>query len=162
MFNPIAFGEKLKYIRKEKNLTQEDVAAKIGVSGQTVSKWEKGECLPDVYNLKLLGRLYRVSVDSLLGTEGDGDEKIVQTVKIGEAVFEVVERPEAIFAGKFVYAKDYPSLEAFYEAMAEEEAKHLPYDLIAEPKLPITDIGISINFFLFDGFACRTDKTQSR
>lgn len=71
MFNQVTFGEKLKSIRKGSNLTQEEVAEKIGVSGQAVSKWEKGECLPDVYNLKLLGRLYHVSVDSLLETEPD-------------------------------------------------------------------------------------------
>ena len=69
MFNQEAFGEKLKNNRKLKNLTQEEVAEKIGVSGQSVSKWEKGECLPDVYNLKMLGKIYQVSVDDLLDTE---------------------------------------------------------------------------------------------
>ena len=69
MFNQAAFGEKLKSHRKLKNLTQEEVAEKIGVSGQAVSKWEKGECLPDCYNLKMLGKVYQVSVDTLLDTE---------------------------------------------------------------------------------------------
>ena len=69
MFNQAAFGEKLKNHRKSKNLTQEEVAEKIGVSGQAVSKWEKGECLPDCYNLKMLGKVYQVSVDDLLDTE---------------------------------------------------------------------------------------------
>jgi diguanylate cyclase (GGDEF)-like protein len=66
MFNQAAFGEKLKNYRKLKNLTQEEVAEKIGVSGQAVSKWEKGECLPDCYNLKMLGKVYQISVDTLL------------------------------------------------------------------------------------------------
>jgi two-component system cell cycle response regulator len=69
MFNQEAFGEKLKNHRKLKNLTQEDVAEKIGVSGQAVSKWEKGECLPDCYNLKMLGKVYQISVDALLDVE---------------------------------------------------------------------------------------------
>jgi len=69
MFNQAAFGEKLKSHRKMKNLTQEEVAEKIGVSGQAVSKWEKGECLPDCYNLKMLGKIYQVSVDTLLDSE---------------------------------------------------------------------------------------------
>ncbi|MCL2099489.1 MAG: diguanylate cyclase [Oscillospiraceae bacterium] len=69
MFNQTAFGEKLKNHRKSKNLTQEEVAERIGVSGQAVSKWEKGECLPDCYNLKMLGNVYQVSVDSLLDVE---------------------------------------------------------------------------------------------
>lgn len=69
MFNQAAFGEKLKSHRKLNNLTQEEVAEKIGVSGQAVSKWEKGECLPDCYNLKMLGEVYQVSVDTLLDVE---------------------------------------------------------------------------------------------
>jgi len=74
MFDQVAFGEILKNIRKERNLTQEEAAERIGVSGQAVSKWEKGECLPDVYNLKLLGQLYQVSVDSLLETESEANK----------------------------------------------------------------------------------------
>lgn len=66
MFDQAAFGEKLKGYRKLNELTQEEVAVKIGVSGQAVSKWEKGECLPDCYNLKMLGEIYKVSVDALL------------------------------------------------------------------------------------------------
>jgi len=69
MFNQEAFGEKLKKHRKLKNLTQKEVAEKIGVSGQAISKWENGECLPDCYNLKMLGKVYQVSVDTLLETE---------------------------------------------------------------------------------------------
>ena len=165
MFDQNAFGEKLKNHRKSKNLTQEEAAAKIGVSGQAVSKWEKGECLPDVYNLKLLGRLYRVSVDSLLETEGDGDEKIVQTIKIGEAIFEIVERPETVFAGKFLYAKDYDDLKAFHAAMGEV-GNNVPYDLIAEPKLPVTDINVSINWWCdakIHGFGfARETKTENQ
>lgn len=73
MFNQVAFGEKLKSHRKLKNLTQEEVAEKIGVSGQAVSKWEKGECLPDCYNLKMLGDLYGISLDVLLNMDGTSD-----------------------------------------------------------------------------------------
>ena len=69
MFNQEAFGAKLKSHRKLKKLTQEEVAERVGVSGQAVSKWEKGECLPDCYNLKMLGRIYQVSVDALLDAE---------------------------------------------------------------------------------------------
>lgn len=73
MFDQILFGEKLKNHRKELNLTQEEVGEKIGVSGQAVSKWEKGECLPDCYNLKILGDLYGISLDVLLETNETDD-----------------------------------------------------------------------------------------
>ena len=69
MFDQSIFGEKLKNYRKELNLTQEELGEKVGVSGQAVSKWEKGECLPDCYNLKQLGDLYGISLDILLDTD---------------------------------------------------------------------------------------------
>jgi len=146
MFNQAAFGEKLKNIRKEKGLTQDEVGAKIGVSGQAVSKWEKGECLPDVYNLKLLGRLYRVSVDSLLETEGDGDEKIVQTIKIGGAVFEIVEKRETILAGKIVYEDETTDISQALEAFGES-LRQLALNSVIDPVLPINDIHLSLNFW---------------
>lgn len=55
MFSQVDFGKRLRGFRKKKNFTQKEVATRIGVSEQAVSKWENGECLPDVYNLKLLG-----------------------------------------------------------------------------------------------------------
>jgi len=45
MFNQAIFGENLKNIKKDSNLTREAVAEKIGVSGQAVSKWEKRHCI---------------------------------------------------------------------------------------------------------------------
>lgn len=150
MFNQASFGERLKGYRKEKNLTQDEVAEKIGVSGQAVSKWEKGECLPDVYNLKLLGQLYRISVDSLLDIAGDGSERVVETFKIGAAVFEVVEKPETILAGKIIYAKDYSSIKNFYSAIeaVDENQKKLAYEAVTDCILPKRDITLSVNFWL--------------
>jgi len=82
MFDQIIFGEKLKNLRKEKNITQEILAEKIGVSSQAISKWEKGECLPDVYNIKLIGKYYRISIDTLLETEDDKNEKILNITAV--------------------------------------------------------------------------------
>lgn len=72
-FDNALFAERLKNHRKQLKLTQEEVAEKIGVSGQAVSKWENGECLPDCYNLKLLGKIYGVSLDILLDTDESDD-----------------------------------------------------------------------------------------
>ncbi len=68
MLDMKTFGEKLRNHRKNLNLTQEQVAEKIGVSGQAVSKWESGDCLPDCFNLKALGDVYGISLDILLET----------------------------------------------------------------------------------------------
>lgn len=147
MFDPIAFGERLKQQRKAKNLTQDEVAAKVGVSGQAVSKWEKGECLPDVYNLKMLGLLYRVSVDSLLDT-GDGSaERVAETIQIGGAVFEIVEKPAAILAGKILCAKDFG--DSIHNALISlpEEQRWLACEKAAGCVQPVSDITLSVNFW---------------
>lgn len=144
MFSQVEFGEKLKNYRKQKNLTQEEAAEKIGVSGQAVSKWEKGECLPDVYNLKMLGKIYQISVDSLLALEED--EKIIDKIYIKGAIFEIIEKPAAIYAGRIIYAKDYADLNAFHTAIGDDN-KTIPYDDIIDCKQPVSDINMSINFW---------------
>jgi len=67
------FGEKLRNHRKNLGFTQEQVAERIGVSAQAVSKWEAGDCLPDCFNLKALGDTYGISLDILLETESAAD-----------------------------------------------------------------------------------------
>ncbi len=148
MFNQIAFGERLKNYRKTKNFTQEELAAKINVSGQAVSKWEKGDCLPDVYNLKLLARLYRVSIDNLLDVENEGTEKVIETIKIGGAVFEIIEKPEAILAGKIVYENEKMEIGQALDAF-DESQRQLAFNSVIDPVLPICDIHLSINFWKY-------------
>lgn len=65
--------------RKEKNMTQEQLAEQLGVARQTVSKWELGETLPDIENLKKMAILFEFSIDEALGLEtkkedSDNDE----------------------------------------------------------------------------------------
>lgn len=150
MFNQVDFGKRLRLFRKKKNYTQKEVAFRIGVSEQAVSKWENGECLPDVYNLKILGQLLHVSIDTLLATESDKFERVVETIKIGGAEFEIIEKPETILAGKIVYAKDYQDADGFNSAIdaITEEEKQTVFNSIQEMVLPITDIHLSVNFWL--------------
>lgn len=59
-------SEKLLKLRKAKNLTQEELAEKLDVSRQSVSKWETGQCVPDADKLSALSDIFGVSVDFLL------------------------------------------------------------------------------------------------
>lgn len=63
----MSLGENLQRLRKEKGLSQEDVAQKLFVSRQSVSKWENGNAEPGVDNLKALAGLYGVTLDELVG-----------------------------------------------------------------------------------------------
>ena len=65
----IDIANRLYELRKKNNLSQEELAEKIGVSRQAVSKWERAEASPDTDNLILIARLYSVSIDELLSTE---------------------------------------------------------------------------------------------
>lgn len=65
----IEIANRLYEMRKKKGLSQEELAEKIGVSRQAVSKWERAESSPDIENLILLSQLYCVSLDELLMNE---------------------------------------------------------------------------------------------
>ena len=63
------FHENLLQLRKLKNLTQEDIAEKVGVSRQAVAKWETGETMPDLERARLLASVLEVSLDDLTNYE---------------------------------------------------------------------------------------------
>lgn len=62
------FGENLKQLRKEKHLSQEELAEILDVSRQAISKWEQGNGYPEVEKLLLLSKKLNVSLDQLLST----------------------------------------------------------------------------------------------
>lgn len=68
------FEERFVRLRKENNLTQEDVANKLGISPQAVSKWENGISMPDISLLVDIASMFNVSVDTLLGKETENHE----------------------------------------------------------------------------------------
>ena len=60
------FNENLKYLSKQAGLTQEQLAEKLDVSRQAITKWESGQSLPDIENLKEISYIFSVSIDSLV------------------------------------------------------------------------------------------------
>lgn len=67
----IEIANRLVQLRKENGLSQEALAAKLGISRQAISKWERAEASPDTDNLMALAELYGMSLDALLNTEND-------------------------------------------------------------------------------------------
>ena len=82
------FSENLKTIRKAKGYTQEELAIKVNVVRQTVSKWEKGLSVPDADVLSHIAEVLEVSVSELLGAdikqEDSKNEVAEQLAKISE------------------------------------------------------------------------------
>ncbi len=73
MYSASQLGNNIKRIRLERGLTQAELAGRLHITAQNVSKWENGLCLPDVNNLCLLAVALEVTPDRLLGkTEGTG------------------------------------------------------------------------------------------
>lgn len=64
-------GKKIQNIRKNNNLSQSDLAEMLGVSRQSVSKWETGTATPEISKLIQISEMFDISVDMILGTEGD-------------------------------------------------------------------------------------------
>lgn len=65
----MSLAEKLVYLRKQKGLTQMELAERLNVSRQTISRWEVGAAIPSTDNLKFLGDIYEVPVDYFLNDE---------------------------------------------------------------------------------------------
>lgn len=96
-------GNSLFHARKKCGLSQEDVAEKLGVSRQTVSKWETDETLPDILQSKRMAVLYNMSLDELI--EFDIDVKEIQEIieKTSEQIEEKIDWTSA-------WGKKYPIL----------------------------------------------------
>ena len=69
-----SLGNSLYNARKSKGLTQEEVAEKLEVSRQTISKWELDETLPDIRQAKSLAQLYRTTLDDLIQYDAQVEE----------------------------------------------------------------------------------------
>lgn len=82
------FSENLKTLRKQKGFTQEELAARLNVVRQTVSKWEKGLSVPDADLLTRLSEILEVPVSTLLGSaipdDEEPDEIAAQLARINE------------------------------------------------------------------------------
>lgn len=85
--------DRLLQLRREKGMTQAELAERLGISRQAVSRWETGEALPSTENLVDLRRIYGVSLDSILGLDAGQDadtqpqpDAVVERVIIRETV----------------------------------------------------------------------------
>ena len=69
-------SEKLIQLRKAKGMSQEELAEKLQVSRQAVSRWENGTALPDAHNILNLSKIYNVTADYLLNDDFSSDEDL--------------------------------------------------------------------------------------
>jgi len=77
---PSTIGQTIKKLRKERNLTQEELAEQLNVTYQAVSKWENETGLPDISQIVPLASVFGVSTDVLFGTVGKSDKEEVREI----------------------------------------------------------------------------------
>lgn len=83
------FGENLKRIRKQRRISQEDLAEEVGVSRQSVSKWETGDAYPEMNNILQICKIFHVSINDLVHEDMSdinslGDDVKMKVVKFKE------------------------------------------------------------------------------
>ena len=105
----MTFGEKLASIRKQANMTQNDLAEKLDISRQAITKWERGKGFPDIDNLQKLSAIFSVSIDELINYK-------VETIKYeADSMTETIDSENSKFKNvdKFVLERfiDYESIE---------------------------------------------------
>lgn len=104
----MTLGNSLFHARKKSGLSQEDVAEKLGVSRQTVSKWETDETVPDIRQSKKMSVLYNVALDELIDFD-------IELKEIQDAIDRVSEETEAKIDWTKAWGKKYPILLKYQE-----------------------------------------------
>ena len=79
-------GSRISYYRQNQSMTQEELADRLGITPQAVSKWERGQSLPDATFLRQLCGIFHCSADALLGTQDQSENPAAQSQKVNREV----------------------------------------------------------------------------
>ena len=88
----MSLGEKILKLRKREAMSQEELAEKVGVARQTISKWELDETAPDIKQAQELSKIFHISLDELVGNELSSIvvEKISNTEKLAGMIIKIL------------------------------------------------------------------------
>ena len=105
----LTIGTNIRELRRKHHITQEQLADKLGVSYQSVSRWENDTSYPDMELLPALSRIFSVSIDHLLGvSEEDKNDKVIELLKLfSKAANEPWDR-ETLISVIVALRRDYP------------------------------------------------------
>ncbi len=101
-------GEVIRKYRKEKNLTQEEMAVRLGVTAPAVNKWENGNSLPDIALLAPIARLLGITLDTLLSFQKElTAEEVCHIIQELDRIFQERSYEEGVEQAK-AWLKEYP------------------------------------------------------
>ena len=110
----MSLGSSLYNARKQSGLSQEEVAGKLGVSRQTISKWETDETLPDIRQSKGLAMLYHLTLDELIGYNFDEQQARQMIESVSDQAQEKIDWNR-------VWSKKYPVLAEYHKTVRVED-----------------------------------------
>ena len=158
----MTFAEKLKDLRKQKGISQEQLAEKIYVSRQAITKWESGNGLPDIENLIAISSLFNESLDSLLSeekslitkneflyesrTEYDLDSPKKIDLRVGTAHEVIIEKTKDEKIQVIAAANKLPYLAQQVKVKIVENKKRM--DVIVKHSTDLSDIAAMDNLFI--------------
>lgn len=142
----MTLGAKLKELRTQMGFTQEQLAEKLCVSRQAVTKWESDKGMPDIQNLQMISELFNISLDELVkGTAHVGD--VVLREKLNLTTKEFIKQGDEIIKEKFPDAEEITILEKKKKytkgeriwSEAVEWLTLLTTDSVVDPGLDVVD-----------------------
>ena len=85
-------GKKIAELRKKNNLSQEELSEKVGVARQTISKWEIGDTTPDINQVKIISKIFNISIDELVDNDINNVivEKVSNTEKLAGITIKIL------------------------------------------------------------------------
>lgn len=143
----MTLGEKIKTYRKNMGLSQETLAEKLLVSRQAITKWENDLGIPDVNNLKNIGKLFGVSVDCLLDNDISETQQVMKeeiNLKDYSSSGLLKERHAAVVKAK------YPDADAIYPLAREKKLSKIEKILdffIGAGTLEVVDVLNNLDFY---------------
>lgn len=147
----VEIGDRLAGLRKAHGYSQEELADKIGVSRQAVSKWERTESSPDTDNLIALANLYGVSLDELVGINADVDTSYASEKKTDDEEFGDLDDLEDLEDDDNTIVLDLDGLD---DAKKNAKSRKVKGDKVGDTVAGITAILATITYLVL-GFTTR-------
>ena len=149
--NTLKCGEFIASLRKEKNLTQKELADKLNVSDKAISRWETGKGYPDVDSLQALSKFFGVTINELLAGE-KAENKTIEEIAEENIISAIVEteknkktkKSTVILSITTALILIIPLLKGSAESIIELLVK---YTLINDPWLMVFNLFISLCIF---------------
>lgn len=127
LIDTVAVGGSLKNLRKQKNLTQTQLADKIGITPQAISKWERGESFPDISLWPLLSDIYETTIDLMLAP--NNITSVIKNINIvSESI--IKQMKEEINLDLFVYLNEIQKMDMINYLLGLKDYEKYIYEII--------------------------------